>query len=548
MEYRQTGSKIGGVIGFVSNSGWLDGSGMDGLRKVLEREFSSIWLFNLRGNQRTSGELSRKEGGKIFGSGSRTPIVITLFVKNPSTKTEKAIIHYHEVGDYLSREEKLAIVGKFDSIANPEMKWETLQPNEHGDWLNQRNDAFATFIPMAPENKFDAENQSFFVTYSLGLATGRDVWAYNYSEEELSKNIKNTIEFYNKQRDALAKIKREGKSVDIDDFVDTNPGKISWNANLKQYLEANKEIQYQEDGIVLAKYRPFCNSHVYFDRSLNARTYQLPKLFPSPSSENRVVCVSGLGGTKTNSVMISDAIVDLNCLDAGTQCFPLYYYEEQNPQSPTLWVAVAETKYTRKDGVSDFILERTRKIYGKSVNKEDIFYYVYGILHSLDYCTTFANDLKKTLPRLPLVEDVRDFWKFSKAGRQLAELHINYEAVPHYPGVQVSGEDSNFYKVERMRFPKKGQRDTIIYNSKIVVSNIPAKAYECVVNGKSAIEWIMERYQITIHPDTGIKNDPNDWSEEVGNPRYILDLLLSIINLSVQTVEIVGRLPKVNFE
>ena len=246
--------------------------------------------------------------------------------------------------------------------------------------------------------------------------------------------------------------------------------------------------------------------------------------------------------------MISDTIVNLNCLDAGTQCFPLYYYEEQNQQSPTLWDTVAETKYTRRDGVSEFILERARKMYGKSVIKEDIFYYVYGILHSSGYHINFANDLKKALPRLPLVEDVRDFWKFSKTGRQLAELHINNESEPPYTGVQVSGADSNFYLVEKMRFPKKGQQDTIIYNSKIVVSNIPPKAYEYVVNGKSAIEWIMERYQVTINPDSGIKNDPNDWAEEVGNPRYILDLLLSIINVSVQTVDIVNGLPKVTFE
>src|SRR5690606_9924377 len=188
------------------------------------------------------------------------------------------------------------------------------------------------------------------------------------------------------------------------------------------------------------------------------------------------------------------------------------------------------------------------KVYGKNVRKEDIFYYVYGILHSPDYRTAFANDLKKMLPRIPLVEDVRDFWKFSKAGRQLAELHINYESVPPYGGVQVSGEDSGFLKVEKMRFPKKGQKDTIIYNSKIVVSNIPEKAYEYVVNGKSDIEWIMERYAVTTHKDSGIKNDPNDWAEEVGNPRYILDLLLSIVNVSVQTVEIVEGLPTISFE
>ena len=133
-------------------------------------------------------------------------------------------------------------------------------------------------------------------------------------------------------------------------------------------------------------------------------------------------------------------------------------------------------------------------------------------------------------------------------GRQLADLHINYESVPPYAGVQVTGTDSGFFRVQKMRFPKKGKKDTIIYNSKITVSNIPAEAYEYVVNGKSAIEWIMERYQVKVDKASGIKNDPNDWADEVGNPRYILDLLLSIINVSVQTVDLVNGLPKLEFE
>jgi predicted helicase len=232
------------------------------------------------------------------------------------------------------------------------------------------------------------------------------------------------------------------------------------------------------------------------------------------------------------------------------QCFPLYYYEERPIQSRTLFDEGGDSEYIRRDGVSDFILERSKKQYGKNVTKEDIFYYVYGFLHSPEYREKFANDLKKMLPRLPLMEDVRDFWAFSKAGRRLAELHIHYENVPPYHTLQVSENLKGFddYRVEKMRFPRKDQKDTIVYNSKITVSNIPAKAYEYVVNGKSAIEWIMERYQITVHKESGIRNDPNDWAAEVGKPRYILDLLLSIVNVSVQTVEIVEGLPKVDFE
>ena len=204
--------------------------------------------------------------------------------------------------------------------------------------------------------------------------------------------------------------------------------------------------------------------------------------------------------------------------------------------------------FIRRDAISDFILERAKKIYGKNVTKEDIFYYVYGFLHSKEYRKTFANDLKKMLPRLPLLEDVKDFWKFSKAGKQLSELHLNYETVAPFADAKVTGDDGKFYTVEKLRFPKKDQKDTIIYNSKITISNIPAQAYEYVVNGKSAIEWIMERYQVSTHKESGIVNNPNDWATETGNPRYILDLLLSVINVSVQTVDIVNSLPNVKFD
>ena len=281
------------------------------------------------------------------------------------------------------------------------------------------------------------------------------------------------------------------------------------------------------------------------------------------SSLTALITISGMGSSKEFSLIISDSIIDIQAVMNG-QSFPLYYYEEPKTTQKGLFDDPNETDYVRRDAVSDFILERAKKQYGKNVTKEDIFYYVYGFLHSPDYRETFASDLKKMLPKLPLVEDVKDFWAFSKAGRQLADLHLNYESVPAYKGAIVlfnqipkkeiekglggkELEDIN-YQVVKMKFPSKNQKDTIIYNSQITISEIPEKAYEYVVNGKSAIEWIMERYQITTHKDSGITNNPNDWANEVGNPKYILDLLLSIINVSVQTVVIVESLPKLKFE
>lgn len=552
--------KNGGIVCFVSNGAWLDGNSTDGFRKCLEEEFSSIYVFNLRGNQRTSGELSRKEGGKIFGSGSRTPIAITLLVKKPTTKPEKATIQYHDIGDYLSREEKLVILKKQKSVANSELKWQQLQPNEHGDWISQRNDSFSAFIPVEPEKKFDSRSQSFFITFSLGLGTNRDSFCYNSSKIELSQNISKSISFYNSQRIAFHKARVNTGKLKADDFISFDSTKLNWTDSVKRDLEGNVKYHLVEESLVIGMYRPYFKQRLYFSKDLNHRVYQQNKLFPTSNHKNLVIVICGTGVNKDFSVVAADVIPDLQLLANG-QAFPMFYYEERQKQTKGLFDDDGDSEYIRRDGITDFLLELAQKKYGlssssrQSLSKEDIFYYVYGFLHSPEYRETFANDLKKMLPRLPLVADVRDFWAFSKAGRKLAELHINYESVPPLKSVKIQEPKEiyqmmpeEYYAVEKMRFPKKDQKDTIIYNSRITITNIPAKAYEYVVNGKSAIEWIMERYQVTTHKESGIKNDPNDWSKEVGNPSYILDLLMSIVNVSVQTVEIVEGLPKVKFE
>jgi predicted helicase len=538
--------KHGGIVSFVSNGAWLDGNGMDGFRKYLELEFTSIYIFNLRGNQRTSGELSRKEGGKIFGSGSRTPIAITLLVKNPKHKTKKAAIHYHDIGDYLNREEKLSIVKKFATVRNEAMKWKTLLPNEHGDWISQRNDVFETFIPIDTEKKFDTKSNSFFLTYSLGTATARDAWVYNSSLKKVRENMQRMIDFYNQQSNEYFEAIKQNHKLEFDEFASKDATKISWNDSLKISCSKHTNLSFSNNEMRVGLYRPFFKNNLYFDRNFIQRPYQQPKLFPIPQLDNKIICVTGIGASKDFSVLLSDKIPSLDTIEKS-QCFPLYYYEERQKIKLGLFDEGGDSEYIRRDGVSDFILERAKAMYGKNVSKEDIFYYVYGFLHSPEYRVMFANDLKKMLPRLPLVEDVRDFWKFSKAGRVLAALHINYETVSAYEGITVTGAESDFFTVEKMRFPKKDQKDTIHYNSKITISNIPSKAYEYVVNGKSAIEWVMERYTVATHKESGIKNDPNNWAEEVGNPRYILDLLLGVINVSVQTVDIVNSLPKVTF-
>jgi predicted helicase len=538
----------GGVIAFVSNCGWLDGNSSDGFRKMLEDEFTSIYVLNLRGNARTSGDLRQREAGNVFGSGSRTPIAITLLVKNPKVKAKKATISYHDIGDYLSREEKLNAISKAKSINRGVWDLQLLHPNQHSDWIVERNDKFAQFLPLG-----DKENKSnlktFFVkTFSNGLKTQRDSWCYSSSKELLESNISRLIGSYNKQVDLWAEHSKSNPRATYNDVIIRDAKTNSWTCALEEDLDQKRHHVFYAGRITQTIYRPFFKQYLYFDRSLNERVYQMPKLFPDASTSNLLICVSGLGGTKDSSVIMTSLIADLNCLDAGTQCFPLYWYETLDKNSFSLFDKIDDPNRMRHDGVTDYILQESIRLYGDKTTKEDIFYYVYGFLHSPDYRETFANDLKKSLPRLPSIDDADQFWAFSKAGRQLGDLHVNYESVPPYPSVTVTGADLENYRVEKMRFPAKGKKDTIHVNSLITVSEIPAKAYEYVVNGKSAIEWVMERYQVTTHKESGITNDPNEWATEVGNPRYILDLLLSIINVSVQTVDIVASLPKVKFD
>jgi len=550
--------KNGGIISFITNGAWLDGNSTDGFRKSLEKEFTSIYVFNLRGNARTSGELRQKEGGGVFGLGSRTPIAITLLVKNPASTNTKATIHYHDIGDYLNQADKLSIIKNLSSVGNEEMQWKTLTPNEHGDWISVRNEIFKTFIQLEPDKKFNPKSESFFALNSMGIGSSRDAWVYNFSYSKLLLNMEKTINFYNKQVNEYKAVVLDDKKTKIEDFINSEHENISWSSSLIPKVEKGIKVEFQKTKVFNAMYRPFCSMNLYYGEHFVHRRGQYEQIFPTnDKSKNLLICVQQDAGEKM-SPFIVNVIADLELVHHA-QCFPLYYYEERQKQSRGLFDEGGDSEYIRRDGVSDFILERAIAMYGKTVNKEDIFYYVYGFLHSPEYRELFANDLKKMLPRLPLVEDVRDFWAFSKAGRALAGLHINYENVPAYDDVKVVGAeklsfldeepiDSGIFKVEKMRFPKKNQKDTIHYNSKITITNIPAKAYDYVVNGKSAIDWIMERYAVTTHKESGITNNPNDWADEVVNPRYILDLLLSIINVSVQTIDIVAGLPKVKFE
>ncbi len=566
--------KCGGVIGFITNGSWIDSNAMDGFRKSLEREFSKIYVFNLRGNARTQGELRRKEKDNVFGQGTRTPVAITVLVKQPlaslreSGEPSRAVIKYHDIGDYLSREEKLSIIRDAESVTHLEMA--DIRPNAHGDWINQRNEAFGKWTPIEPEKKFDVASKSWFVTNSRGLATARDAWSYGSSIEKVKECGKNSIDFYDKTLNDIetGKIKEP----------DYSTKKISWTSAVLENLKRKRNYDFDETEIRPAFYRPFFKQNLFWYAPLVERRYRIPNLFPDKNSENFVICTTSIGD-KNFSALIIDCVPDLH-LTATTQCFPLYYYEELGEDD----MFASRERFAKKDGISDYILSKARTQYrDPKIEKQDLFYYVYGFLHSPDYRSAFSADLKKMLPRIPLVASASDFWAFSRAGRKLAELHLDYEQaepyrafvvsssagmsdLPMFQGeaadarIAYSAEDpSTLYRVSQMRFAKKPGKDRngnskriddksrIVYNEKLTIADIPAEAYEYVVNGKSAIEWLMERYAVLTDKASGIANDPNDWAAEHGDPAYIFNLVLRIVTVSLETVKIVKALPRLEF-
>ena len=551
-----------GVIGFVTNGLYLEGNSADGLRKTLADEFASIYVYNLRGNQRTAGEQSRREGGKVFGAGSRNTVAITLLVKHPGHKGA-ALIRYRDIGDYLTAEQKLAIIA---ASAPHSIEWETIEPNAAGDWTNQRTVGFEAFTPIG--SKDPAERPVFRVN-SRGLATGRDSWLYNSSRPALDANVARMIAFYNSQVDDFDTwCQREGipnRDAHVEEFIDLDPTRFSWNRADKAQLARGIRYALSPGASRVSSYRPFCRQQVVFDRKLNDMVYRLPLLFPTSAHANFGVEVTSAGSQRDFGALATDAIPDLHLQQTG-QFFPRYTYEAVDASDARQGAFDLSNEpseivngYRRIDNITDEALADYRAKYSATISKDDIFYYVYGLLHSPDYRTAYAADLKRMLPRIPMVASADDFRAFADAGRKLADLHMGYETVEPWP-LKISGEPApsvqgdalyDWYRVEKMRFGGKStdkDRSTVIYNSRITVKGILDEAYEYMLGSRSGVEWVMERYQVKVDKASQIKNDPNDWSREVEDPRYILDLLARVVRVSVETVRIVASLPALALE
>ena len=537
MAIRWASDRIGdrGIVAFVTNGSWIDGNVDAGVRACLAEEFSSVRVLNLRGNQRTQGERSRREGGKIFGQGSRAPVAISVLVRNPDAGHQGCRILYRDIGDYLTREEKLEMVREAGSIVGID-DWQRIEPDQHDDWIGQRDEAFETFYPVGTkEAKAGRADDAVFRLYSRGLATSRDVYLYNFSRDACADNARRVVADY---RNALRDCSEAGtEAADVDAIAARHCSHVRWDAQLKDNLRRRKNVAFSVESIWTTQYRPFVKQHCYVEYALVNRKYQQDSIFPADDSENRAICVPGVGSTKPFSALMVDCMPDLHFVAFG-QCLPRYRYARRE-QSDLL---DDPAHMERIDNISDTALAAFRTFYrDPAITKDAIFYYVYGVLHAPDYRTRFADDLSKALPRIPFAPD---FHAFAVAGRALAELHLGYETGPEYPLVPEAADPSGhplgpLFRTRSMRLAGEGE-SVLVVNDRLRLSGIPADAHRYEVNGRTPLGWFIDRYRVTADKESGITNDPNAWFSDEAD---FIAAVCRIVHLSVETARIVDSLP-----
>ena len=496
-----------GVIAFVTNGSWIDGNAESGIRACLAEEFSAVHVLHLRGNARTSGERRRSEGGNVFGGGSRAPVSIMILVKNPNATHDGCKIHYHDIGDYLTREEKLDALTEAVSIKGIS-DWQTIIPDKHYDWIDQRSEVFAKFYPLgSKEAKAGKMDDTIFGLYSQGLETTRDAYIYNFSRDACAENALRMTQDY---LDALSELE-DNPEVSVDEVASRHNENIKWNGELKNKLKGQKKTEFEEDCIQKVLYRPFIAMNCYIDYTFVQMKFQMDQIFPDSSSENRVICVPGIGSKKAFSALVTNTMPDFH-LNTFSQCFPRYRYPKPTDADQITYGDEPE----RIDNISDTALNAFHNNYrDNSITKDDIFDYIYGILHAPSYRDEFANDLSKMIPRIPFAPDFR---AFTEAGQRLADLHLNYETCEQYPDLKVEPITPSLLWEEKpehfrlgtraMRFADKETKTTLTINEHVCLSGIPEEAHRYVVNGRTPLEWFIDRYKIKKDPNSGILNDP----------------------------------------
>ncbi|MFB9775037.1 DEAD/DEAH box helicase [Brevibacterium otitidis] len=551
---RWASDRIGeeGVIGFVTNGGWIEGNTAAGVRKTLAEEYSSIYVFNLRGNSRTAGQKAKQEGGNVFDV--RVGVAVYILVRTKQNDGP-ATIYYRDIGDYLSTEEKLAIIADASLETVP---WRQIEPNQYGDWINQRDEDYLTYPILGGDLKDGAR---VFDGYSAGLQTNRDAWVYNSSNTALDENLLRFVETYEAERARFrdhAEQQRltNPKGADTVGIVTTDSTLIKWNRSLRDRLAKDKPITRQAGHTTTSLYRPFNTQRIDHSDGLVYLPAVARRYFPTAEHDNYGFYVNGITAGNPFACLATRHVPCLDLFGKGGQFFPRYRWEPLEGGTLALDLdGEVIDGYRRVDNINDEFHRLMQERYGDTVTKDDIFFFIYGLLHSPEYRERYAGELKQMLPRVPNVP-AKSFTAFTSAGRKLFHLHADYEDAELYPLEVVGGEqlplggadaEAEHYRVQKMRFPT-GKRavdapGSIIVNPNITVRGIPEEAYRYQLGSRSAIEWIMRQYQVTTDTASGIVNDPNQWGIEHGNPRYILDLLQKVITVSVRTVEITESLP-----
>jgi len=530
--FRLASDRIGkyGIVGFVSNGSFLDSKVAGGFRQTLQEEFSGIYIVNLRGNQRTSGEQSRREGGKIFGSGSRTQVALTFLIRNPSTSTP-ADIYYFEIGDYLSRENKLKFLKEHVSVES--IPWIKISPDRHGDWINQQSEALLKFDPIGDKS---SSGKGIFSTFSLGIKTNRDYWIYSYVKKLLTVNIKKMLAYYDEVRQQIEKNKNLQSKEDISNFIKnySDPTKISWDSTLLVRLRKNTKIQFNENNIRIALYRPYNKKFVYFDRQLINSTHLIDRFFPHEYTDNHCISIN-VNPLKDLGVIMSNVIPDFHLI-GDTQCFPLYIYEIEGQKAVSLFDENQDDR-GRRYSINDSVVEKYSKYFGDSSSHENIFFYVYGLLHSKQYRDMFKTGTNKAFPRIPIVEEYTDL---VEAGKRLSEIHTKYEEFKIHSSILKFNDYGK--PIEKIRIVKnngKVDKTKLLINNELLVTDIPEEVYDYRLSDRSALEWVIDRYRVTLDKESNLTQDPNQYNRDIN---YVLNLLGKVISVSLETNSLIKSL------
>ena len=539
MAIRWASDRIGdqGVVAFVTNGSWIDRNVDSGLRACLAKEFSSVHVLNLRGHTWKGGERGRAEGGPVFGQGSSATVAIVVLVRNPEAAHEGCRILYRDIGDYLKREEKLKILREAGSIAGIE-DWRTITPDQHHDWIGQRSEAFQRFLPMGSKAaKAGKTDETIFKLFSNGYKTGRDSYVYNFSRDACAVNARKMVGDYL----GAMKVREEQPEYSVDEAAQLHSKHLRWDQGLKDSLRRRTTVEYSDEQARTVQYRPFVKQYLYGDFRFGQRKYQQGSIFPSADSKNLAICVPGVGSNKPFSVLMADTMPDIQLMFNG-QCFPRYRYQKKADKQGEL--PGIESDLERIDNITDIALRAFQVRYlDNTITKDAIFDYVYGVLHAPVYRERFANDLTKEMPRVPFAPD---FHVFAKAGRALAELHLGYETCAEHP-LKVVPTKLGELRPEHFRIGARsmrfddGEKTCFRINDHVSLRGIPASVHKYEVNGRTPLEWFIDRYKVAQDKQSGIVNDPNGWFDD---PRDLIHAIRRVVHVSVETTWIVEGLPE----